>query len=271
MSIDRILATSARLQTEDLDWEAAGRAGLSARERQVLGYFADIESQTIMYLRDLLGSEVAAEPEVVGFLSAWNYEEYFHGEALARLLAECGCPLPRDRIDRVRRGAAFLESLQALLGGLASRLLTREFPALYMAWGASQELTTLRGYEELERGTRNPILRELCRRIARQERRHFAWYYHSARTRLSASPRAQRLTRLAFRHLWAPVGAAVKGRRAALELAGHLFPGARAAEVAREVERRIGALPGLGGTEFFSRFLFRGSGSPALAEDPQPG
>lgn len=257
MSAERILATSARLKVDDLDWNLARSAGLTDDERVVLGYFADIESQTVMYLRDLLRGPLAADPDAIGFLSVWNYEEYFHGEALAALLRACGAGLPQDRISRVRRGAAFLETLQGLLAGLASRLFPREFTALYLAWGASQELLTLRGYEEIEARTSNPVLAEICRRIARQERRHFAWYFNGAKERLAASPRARRLARLALSRVWAPVGAAVKGTEAFLEVAGALFPGRRAAEVAREVEGRIGTLPGLGELAFVTGFLER--------------
>jgi hypothetical protein len=113
-----------------------------------------------------LGSGLARDPEAVGFLSAWNYEEYFHGEALARLLAECGHRMPEDRIDRVRRGAGLLEIAQGALTATLSRFFPDAFPALYLAWGASQELTTLRGYEALERSTHNPVLAEICRRRA---------------------------------------------------------------------------------------------------------
>jgi rubrerythrin len=263
MPTDRILATSARLRVDDLDWELARRAGLGADERVVLSYFADIESQTVMYLRDLLRGPLAEDPRAIGFLSVWNYEEYFHGEALSSLLEACGAGLARDRVARVRRGAAFLETLQGLLAGVAARLAPDAFAALHLAWGASQELTTLRGYEELEARTANPVLAELCRRIAKQERRHFAWYFNGARERLAESPLARRLARLALSRAWAPVGAPVKGTAAFLEVARALFPGRRAAEIARDVEERIGTLPGLHGLPFFTRFLRRaGAVSP---------
>ena len=260
MALDRIVATSSRLETGDLDWEEARRAGLARREGLALAYFADIESQTVMYLRDLLRTDIAADPEAVGFLSVWNYEEYFHGEALAKFLDVCGHPLARDRVHEVRQRARALERVQGVLGSLASRLLSQEFPALYMVWGAAAEFTTLRGYEALERQTKNPVLAEICRRIAKQERRHFAWYFNSARARLSLSPRAQKLTRFALTRFWAPVGAAVKGRGAFLELADALFPGESADALAREVEERMGQLPGLGGLSFFTDYLARGEG-----------
>jgi rubrerythrin len=263
MALEKILETSSRVRTDDLDWEAAGRAGLAPHERLVLGYFADIESQTVMYLRELLRSSVAEDPEAQGFLSVWNYEEYFHGEALAKVLAAAGHPLPSDRVARLRRGAAPLEVLQGALAWLASRAFPEPFAALYLLWGASQELTTLRGYQELERRTRNPVLAELCRRIARQERRHFAWYFNGARERLAASPGGRRLARWALRRFWAPVGGAVKGDRAALEVGEALFPGEGLDEVARAVEGRIGSLPGLGGLLFFTGYLRRARRRPA--------
>jgi hypothetical protein len=66
MTFDRILFSSARVETGDLDWQGARRAGLGEKERFVLGYFADIESQTVLYLRDLLRARVAEDPEVLG-------------------------------------------------------------------------------------------------------------------------------------------------------------------------------------------------------------
>ena len=262
MDLDRILAHSQQIPTVDLDWEAAARAGLSAGERRVLEYFADIEGQTIVYLRDLLRTSAALEPDAIGFLSMWNYEEYFHGRALSRLLAACGKPLEEDRIARVRATARPAEAIEAALSALISRVCPAAFPAVYMTWGASQELTTLRGYEELQRTTQNPVLRELCARIARQERRHFAWYYHTAHERLERSGTARRLTRFAFDRFWAPVGAAVKGDEEAAAVVAALFPGSALNRVAEELAARIGALPGMAGVRLLDGFLER-TGPPA--------
>ena len=105
MRIDQIFATSGQVRTEDLDWEAAGEAGLAEMEAFALSYFADIEGQTVYYLRDLLASGLADDPDVLGFLTIWSYEEYFHGEALARLLGACGRPLAAGRGQAIRRAA----------------------------------------------------------------------------------------------------------------------------------------------------------------------
>lgn len=69
MRFDAIFATSAPVRTDDLDWEAAGRAGLTDGELFALSYFADVEGQTVFYLRDLLTSGLADDPDVLRFLT----------------------------------------------------------------------------------------------------------------------------------------------------------------------------------------------------------
>src|SRR5262249_11100698 len=157
-------------------------------------YFSDIESQTIMYMRDILNTKGVLDPDVMSFLTVWNYEEFYHGQALAKLLAECGHPLVKNRIGEIREKALFTETCKRWRAMAFPQLFPSEFIALYMSWGALNEITTLRGYESIEKTTRNPVLFELCQRIAKQERRHFAWYYNNAAERLKASRRAQALT-----------------------------------------------------------------------------
>jgi rubrerythrin len=123
-----------------------------------------------------------------------------------------------------------------------------------MAWGALNEITTLRGYEAIEKNTKNPVLAELCRRITKQERRHFAWYFNGARERLQKSRRSQVVTRLILSHVWSPVGAGVKKLSDVSRLYNLVFPERRGEEVAREIDETIGVLPGLAGLPLMARF-----------------
>lgn len=255
VDIERYLKVSAKIETDDLDWEAARSAGLSEDERFVLTYFSDIESQTIRYLRMLLGMKIAFQPSISAFLTTWSYEEFFHGHALARLLRECGHPLEEDRVERVKRKARLNEWLEVLFGPLLSRLFAREFPAVYMSFGAVQEMTTLRGYERLAESTRNPVLKTLCARIARQERRHFAWYFNSAREQLSSSRLARLLARKILETTWVPVGAGVKTRHEVLRLFNILFPGDRGRALVREIDSKISTLPGLEGLKLLEPYF----------------
>lgn len=252
MNMGAIIATSEKLELGGLDWDLAAAVGLTEDERYILTYFADIEAQTLVYLRDFLGTRAAFEPEVAGFITMWNYEEFFHGEALGRLLAVCGHPLEERRLASVRLGASARERFEAALARGLSWAFPDAFPVLYMTWGAVQELTTLRGYERIAQTTRNPVLAEICRRIAKQERRHFAWYFNSARERLARSATAREITRRALAWFWTPVGAGVKSPAEVRRLMDVLFPGAVLARVARDIDARIHALPGLDGVPLFA-------------------
>jgi rubrerythrin len=273
MALDRHLQHSDRVVYEDLDWNEARSAGLTQDEVLVLTYFSDIESQTIMYMRDILNTEGVLDPEVLSFLTIWNYEEFYHGQALAKLLEECGYPLGNRRIEQVRKRALVTETLKRLGAMFFSKGFPSEFIALYMTWGALNEITTLRGYEAIEERTRNPVLAELCRRIAKQERRHFAWYFNGARERLRRSGRARLFARFLLRHVWSPVGAGVKEIQEVIRVYGIVFPGRRGEEVAREIDVAIGSLPGLSELPLMTRFaqkvLPRGALDPLALAGPK--
>ncbi len=257
---ERYLAVSNKLFTDDIDWELARRHGLTEQEVFILTYFSDIEGQTIMYMKDLLNTEASKEADVVAFLTMWNYEEFFHGKVLARLLKECGHSLEEARLVEVRKQASFSEKLESIAATILSKIFWREFPAVHAAWGAVQEITTLHGYEELQESTTNPVLKILCERIAKQERRHFAWYYNKAKERLQKSTRAQKLTRFLLSRFWSPVGAGVKTDKEVAALIGSLFPGESALRMAGNVDGKIGNLPGLSGIGLMGPYTKRAFG-----------
>lgn len=262
--IEKYLSHSGRIVIEDLDWEGARRAGLTDDERFILTYFSDIEGQTIFYLRDLLNTRVIDDPDSIAFLTIWNYEEYFHGAALSRLLEVCGVSLGERRTVEVHSSAGPGEKALAWAARLVSRLMPEKFLALYLAWGAINEFTTLKGYERLEAMTQNPVLKALCERIALQERRHFAWYFNSAARRLGKSSGTARFVRKMLKGFWTPVGAGVKKKEEVFRLLSLLFPGRWGIDFAREIDERISALPGLQDVSLMSRF-FGGNRLESLA------
>lgn len=242
----RYLRTSTRVDTAGIDLAAAARVGLSSDEVFALTYFADVESQSLRYLRTLLGMPIAFEPDVAAFLATWNYEEFFHGYELEQLLVACGHELGADRRKEKHASARLNERIEVLLIPILSRVYEREFPAVYLTFGALQELTTLRGYEALAARTHNPALALLCTRIAKQERRHFAWYFQRAERLLATSPRAQRLVRYTLRFSWVPVGAGVHTPAEVARLFEILFyPRAQARASVAEIDAKLASLPGL--------------------------
>lgn len=252
--IEKHIALSEKLDVSDLDWENARRIGLTPNERNVLTYFADIEGQTVFYLTEVLKLHAARDPDTLAFATIWNYEEFYHSHALARLLAECGYPLAPARSIDIRANVRLRAKLEDTAQRVIARLFPRAFVALWMAWGASQEALTLRGYEQLAGITKNPVLRKICERIAKQERRHFAWYYQAAQQRLDGSRFAQRFVRFVFEKFWTPVGVGVKSDAEALNLMTSLFSRQTLTAAASEIDRRMGKLPGMTGFSVVRRW-----------------
>jgi len=250
------LAVSHRVEIDDLDWETARRIGLTKQEIESLHYFADIESQTVHYFLEVAKLKVSRDPELLTFLTMWNYEEYFHSYAILRLMQECGVPVESatDRAQTIRAGARLKAKLEDLAQVMISKLMPKTFVALWMFWGSLQECLTTQAYEELANTTKNPVLEELCRRIAKQERRHFAYYFGQAKKKLEGQKFAQRFVRWIANKFYAPVGGGVKTDEEGARLVAQLFPGDRIFEVMGYIERKMGMLPGMTDLECATRW-----------------
>jgi hypothetical protein len=79
--LDRYLRASKRVDLSGVTWERVRSHPVSESEARCLAYMMDIETHTSIYLRDLLATPAAHEPDVTAFLSCWVYEELWHGEA----------------------------------------------------------------------------------------------------------------------------------------------------------------------------------------------
>jgi rubrerythrin len=253
------LELSHKLAYDDLDWALARDHGVTDAEAASLEYFADIESQTVYYMLEVAKLEVARDPELLSFLTIWNYEELFHAQAITRLLREVGREVPPapERSTAVRGAAQLRARLEDLFQVSLARTMPRSFVALWQAWGATQELITAHAYEEFARRTANPVLAELCRRIAKQERRHFAWYYEASRERLAVGTVVQKVVRAVFEYNWTPVGSGVKSPEEVAAQVARMFPGERIFEVMAVCDRRMSQLPGFAGFTVCSRYADR--------------
>lgn len=244
--IDELIDRSGAVRTDDLDFEAAARIGVTDAEARVLRYMADTETHTIIYMKDLLAGHSARDPEITAFLSVWVYEELWHGRAIDRVLVASGREVPTERSREITVGRSIREGLEALVSHAAANL-THHFIAVHMAWGALNEFTAAASYNALARKTENPAVATLCRRIAQQERKHFAFYYGQARKRMEASRVARGLTRFAMMNLWDPVGDGVAGHDNLAHTARTLFAEPWAWRELERAEERMQQLPGLEG------------------------
>ncbi|NVB83355.1 MAG: hypothetical protein HOV81_33595 [Kofleriaceae bacterium] len=250
------VAVSDRVDIEDLDWDLARKHGLTDQEVESLKFFADIESQTVYYFLEVAKLQVARDPDLLTFLTMWNYEEYFHSHAITRLMEECGVKLESatERSTQVRKNARLKAKLEDFAQTMMAKVVPQRFVALWMFWGALQECLTMQAYEEVIRSTKNPVLAELFRRIAKQERRHFAYYFNQARDRLADNKGNQTFCRFIAKHFYAPVGSGVKTDAQSAELVARLFPNERIFEVMSYIERRMAQLPGMAGLDACTRW-----------------
>lgn len=241
------LAASQKIQTDDLDWALAAKVGLTDDERNALRFFADVEGQTVHYFLEVAQLEASRDPETLTFLTMWNYEEYFHGHALNKLLEVCGDNKlsASDRSASVRANARWKAKIEDLLQRAMAKVVPKAFVSLWMTWGALQEAVTCKGYEAMERTTTNPVLAELCRRIAKQERRHFAYYYAKAKEHLAKHRFSQRFTRFIVSRFFSLVGSGVKTPAQMAFMLDRLFPGALLSDMTSYVDKKLSALPGM--------------------------
>jgi hypothetical protein len=113
-----------------------------------------------------------------------------------------------------------------------------------MTWGAINEWTTQAGYARLAEKADHSTLREILKRIMKQEGGHIDFYASEAGRRLAESPRAQKLTRFALKHAWRPVGSGVMPKEEVGFLVKYLFDGQEGNTMTSRIDRRVDRLPG---------------------------
>ena len=240
VDLQAYVARSRGLDLSAFAWADVARHPVSPEPVRTLRYMQDVESHTIIYLRELLATRAVNDPDVATFPACWVYEETLPGLALARFLEAAGHPLGARARPRGQEPLA--KRLESAGVALLSRLWP-DFCALHMTWGAINELTALTSYRRLAQVAGHPVLSELLDRIALDESRHFFFYYRQAETRLRR-PGAAQVARVIVDRFWAPVGSGEQAKGDLRFLAGYLIGGDEGRAAARKIDETIRRLPG---------------------------
>jgi hypothetical protein len=255
-SIERYKEESKKLDTAGVAWDAVTANPLSKGDLFCLHYMMDIENHVPLYLSHLLVTRACMDPILTAFLACWNYEELWHGENIGKFLNLYGIEFDtQERIANVRANLGLQNSV-SLMSTMAGSWLLKDFSAVYLTIGAINELATLTGYGALIRKSQHPVLKDLLGRIIKDERRHFAFYFNSAREWLTGNEKAQRMDRWMLNRIWVPVGQGVKKLEEVDALALHLFDDEQGEEELLNLDEKIGKLPGLSGIKLMSKALY---------------
>jgi hypothetical protein len=243
--LDTYKRVTGRLEWDDLDLGAFRDHPLDERWLRCLRYMHDVEEHTSCYLRNLLNTRAHQDPEITTFLTMWNFEEMWHGEALGAVIAAHDEPGTTARVSAMRRRLGWkLDSSPLFWIGFSA--MTKHFLAVHMTFGVINEWTTQAAYARLAASCEHPVLAELLRRIMKQEGRHIDFYLDQAKKHLEPSA-AQRTTRTILKRVWTPVGSSVMPPAETRHLARTLFVDGEGQSMLDRIDRRVDRLPGLDG------------------------
>ncbi len=231
----------------DLDFDEFDRNPLPDNTLRTLRYMCDVEYHTVCYLRDLLTTPSHKEPEIGAFMTMWNREEFWHGEALAAVLAKHGISVDFDELKASRLKLGWKDRLDPIKQSLLGGLVGHDFVAVHMSWGAVNEWSANAAYLRMAKKEGHPVLAELLKRIAAQETKHVAFYASQARERLAASKKAQVIARFALSKFWGPVGSTIAPDSEVTHVMNDLFGGAEGRKLIRDVDSHVAKLPGMQG------------------------
>ncbi|MEI2651984.1 MAG: hypothetical protein V9G12_07490 [Microthrixaceae bacterium] len=244
--IEKFQDQGGRVQTDDLDFDSFRDQPLDDNVLRCIAYMHDIEYQTVLYSRELLMLPQWKDPQFTAFITLWNYEEYWHGQALGRVLEMHGRPAHDERLVAMRTfGKRYLFWSPAIFWLLGHGI--RRFPAVHMTWGAINEWTANAAYNRLGQIADHPTLSTLLGRIMRQEGRHAGFYSAWARELLEDDARSRWITKQFLLRQWDIVGNGDVPRSETAFAGAYLFGGDEGNALIDRVEARIDALPGLAG------------------------
>jgi rubrerythrin len=254
--IDRFMEGSGKVDLSDIDWSDVPKHPVTPEALRTLRYFMNTENATFFYVKTLMQTKAPfVEPELAPFLSAWVYEEEFHGRAFRKFLEAYGDPVDRDYRANLYRTRGVGERVDELGQRVLSALFADAWPAVHMTWGVVQEWTTYMAYQSLIERVSHPILHRICHRIMKQELRHFAFYREQARRRLR-SPAVQKVVTAALKIGWTPVGDGMSSKLETIHAVQFLFDGMDGEEVST-IDRKMRELPGLEWFDLFTRYVTR--------------
>ncbi len=231
---------------EGLNIDAYATSPLSAPTLASLSFLQAIERSTMQHLRTVLVTPTHKDARVTAFITTWAFEKFWVADALSAVLAahEAVPTAPRrSAISRFFREVA--ERFAPIRESLVANQIGVDMIAVHMTQGAIDGWLTQAAYTQVAALEGNPELSAMIERIIDIKARQLTFFEPQAEYRLTASSRAQRLTRRRLKRTVWPIGAGDLAPSSTRAFYERLF--APTPTLARGIDQAIDGLPGLSG------------------------
>lgn len=237
---------------EGLNLDAFLGARLGVETLRTLSFLQAIERSTMQHLRNVLVTPTHKDARITAFLTTWAFEKYWVADALAAVLsAHEAVPVSRRAraISRFFREVA--ERFSPIRESLVANQIGVDMLAVHMSIGAIDGWLTQAAYRRVAELEPHEELSATIELILSIKARHLTFFEPQAEYRLTASTRAQKLTRRRLRSSAWPVGADHLPSADSRYFFDRIFRGAPG--LAKSIDEAIDGLPGLGGLALISR------------------
>jgi rubrerythrin len=162
---------------DSIAWQRFEPARVDPATLKVMKAAALVEINGEVYAQ-YLSNVFRADPEFCFLLQNWARDEFRHGQALRRWAEMADPEYDFDGVyRRFMAGSHFeLDTTESVFGSRSGELLTR----------CIVEVGTSSWYSAIADETEEPLLREICRRIAADELRHYKLFYTYLRRYMEA-------------------------------------------------------------------------------------
>jgi hypothetical protein len=237
---------------EGLTLEAYATAPLSADTLRTLAFLQSVERATMQHLRNVLVTPTHKDARITAFLTTWAFEKYWIADALTAVLsAHSAVPAGKKGFVVGRFFREVAERFTPVRESLVANQIGVDMLAVHMAIGSVDGWLTQAAYARVAELEPNAELATTIETILGIKARHLTFFEPQSEYRLSASTRAQKLTRSRLRRSAWPIGANHLPHSDSVFFYNRIFTSSPG--LATSIDNAIDGLPGLRGLHLIEK------------------
>ena len=231
---------------EGLELDAYEKHPLTSETLRVVSFLQAIERATMQHLRNVLVTPTHKDARITAFLTTWAFEKFWIADALAAVLsAHDAVPVSSNGSKLFRGFRELRERFSPIRESMVSNHIGVPMLAVHMTIGAIDGWLTQAAYRRIAELDDNAELSTTIDTILTIKARHLTFFEPQSEYRLSASSKAQSLTRSRLKKSAWPIGADDLPRDDRQYFFDRLFRSAPG--LVESIDSAIDGLPGLRG------------------------